>query len=105
MRVFLSKRLNNISDRLNTPAPEERLWQYPGPTLEYLYCFGSGFDLPLQELGCRNGQHVNERLKSIWIAQRPLLDDRMIGLASTPTFDHVCGHRPRCTSVADESDF
>jgi NAD(P)-dependent dehydrogenase (short-subunit alcohol dehydrogenase family) len=26
-------------------------------------------------------------------------------VAATPTFDHVCRHRPWCTSVADESDF
>lgn len=77
-RVLQTQGSDNFGDRLDAPSMEERFGQDASPTLKKLDRLGTGLDLPFQELNYGDRQEVDESLKSVWIAKRPVLDDGML---------------------------
>ena len=98
---WLSCRAGN---RLDAPAPKERLRQQPGPALKQLHRFRTGVDLMLKKLGGGRRDEVDQWLKAVRIAQSPAPNRRVVRGAAASAFDHVGGHRPRRPGVADQGD-
>src|SRR6201986_1430137 len=78
VRVLRLQRCDDGGDRLDAPASEEGVREYPGPGVEQLDRFRARLDLAAQELDDSSREHVDQGLESIGIAQRPLLDDGML---------------------------
>ncbi len=96
-------RRNDVSDRVDAVAREERPGQRAGPAVEELDGFGPGLDLALQVEDGRLGDPVDQRVEGRRVAVDQHACRRLIGRALAG--DHVGRHRPGGAGEADQRGF